>query len=234
MITKGGEKRPVYSVMLMFKNHPAIRAIVAAIAATVAMLVLARVYATFPGDAWALQELLQLRGGWLDGAAMAASALGQGGIGWGIAFPWVPVAVTAAALAMRRWADAVFLALSTLAPAVNLGIKELVARPRPDVDLWLVAETGFAFPSGHSVFAAAFLGALVWMLGRPGTLEGWPVLRRITQGVLLLLILAVGASRVYMGVHWPSDVIGGFLFGALYLWLLISARRWLERRRAGP
>ncbi len=203
-------------------------------AATVAMLVLARVYATFPGDAWALRELAQLRAEWLDAVAIAVSTVGQGGIGWGIAFPWVPVAVTAAPLVMRRWADAVFLALSTLAPAVNLGIKELVARPRPDPEVWLVAETGFAFPSGHSVFAAAFLGALVWMLGRPGSLEGWPVLRRITQGILLLLILAVGVSRVYMGVHWPSDVIGGFLFGALYLWLLISARRWLERRRAGP
>ncbi len=230
MITKSGEKRPVYSVIFTVKNHLA----VLAIAATVAMLVLARVYATFPGDAWALRELLQLRSGWLDGAAMAASALGQGGIGWGLAFPWVPVAMVVAALVTRRWADAVFLALASLAPALNLGVKELVERPRPDPELWLVAETGFAFPSGHSVFAAAFLGALVWMLGRPGTLEGWPVLRRITQGVLLLLILAVGASRVYMGVHWPSDVIGGFLFGALYLWLLISARRWLEKRRHGP
>ena len=124
-------------------------------AAMVAILVLAMVYATFPGDAWALRELLQLRGGWLDGAAMAASALGQGGIGWGLAFPWVPVAVTATAMAMRRWADAMFLALATLAPALNLGVKELVARPRPDPELWLVAETGFAFPSGHSVFAAA-------------------------------------------------------------------------------
>ena len=161
----------------------------------------------------------------------AASALGQGGIGLGLAVPWCR-RVTATAMAMRAMGRC----HSCLGPrpGLNLGIKELVARPRPDVDLWLVAETGFAFPSGHSVFAAAFLGALVWMLGRPGTLEGWPVLRRITQGVLLLLILAVGASRVYMGVHWPSDVIGGFLFGALYLWLLISARRWLERRRAGP
>ena len=230
MITEGGEKRPVHSVIFTVKNHLA----VLAIAATVAMLVLARVYATFPGDAWALRELSQLRAVWLDDIAMAVSTVGQGGIGWGIAFPWVPVVVVAAVLTMRRWVDATLLALATLAPVVNLGVKELVSRPRPDAELWLVSESGFAFPSGHSVFAASFLGALIWMLGRPETLEGWPVLRRITQGVLLLLILAVGASRVYLGVHWPSDVIGGFLCGTLYLSLLISARRWLERQRTGP
>lgn len=196
----------------------------------VLLLALASVYPTFPGDEWALRQLNQLRTGWLDDLAVAVTTLGQGGIGWWLAIPWIPIAVVAIALAMRRWADAAFLAVSTLAPVVNLGLKELVGRPRPDMDLWLVMETGFSFPSGHSVFAASFLGALIWMIGRPGTLDGRPTTRRATQAVLLLLILAVGFSRVYLGVHWPSDVIAGFLFGSLYLLLLVSVRRWLGRR----
>lgn len=197
----------------------------------VLLLAMASVYATFPGDEWALRELRQLRTGWLDVLAVAVSTLSQGGIGWWLAIPWVPIAVVAIALAMRRWADAAFLAVSSLAPVVNLGLKELVARPRPDADLWLVMETGFAFPSGHSVFAASFLGALIWVTGRPGTLDSRPTVRWAMQAVLLLLILAVGSSRVYLGVHWPSDVIAGFLFGSLYLSVLVSVRHWLERRR---
>lgn len=201
-------------------------AVVMAAAATLACM-----HATFPGDEWVMRELAQIRTGWADGAAMAVSALGQGGIGWGIAVPWLPVVVGAVALAMRRRADTAFLALACLAPAANLGVKELVARPRPDADLWLVMETGFAFPSGHSVFAMSFLGALVWLAGRANILDGHPAVRRTVQVVLALLILAVGFSRLYLGVHWPSDVIGGFLFGGLYLCALVSARTWLEGRQ---
>ena len=197
------------------------------------LLAMASAYATFPGDEWALLELAQFRDSWLDETAVALSAIGQGGIGWGLGVPWAPLAAVAAGLAIRRWADAVFLAVSALAPVVNLGLKELVERPRPDMDLWLVMETGFSFPSGHSVFAASFLGALIWVTGRPGILDSRPTVRRVTQAVLLLLILAVGFSRVYLGVHWPSDVIAGFLFGSLYLLLLVLVRHWLETRRPG-
>ena len=217
----------MYSVISVAKTHSAVLAIAAAVAAIVA---LASVYATFPGDEWALRELKQLRTGWLDGLAVAVSTLGRGGTGWWLVIPWVPIAVVAIALAMRRGSDAAFLAVSTLAPVVNLGLKELVERPRPAMDLWLVMETGFSFPSGHSVFAASFLGALIWVIGRPGTLDDRPTIRRATQSVLLLLILAVGFSRVYLGVHWPSDVIAGFLFGSLYLLLMVSVRHWLGRR----
>ena len=218
----------MYPVISAVRTRFAVLAIAAAAAA---ILALASVYATFPGDEWALRELKQLRTGWLDDLAVAVSTLGQGGTGWGLAVPWVPLAALAAGLAMRRWADAVFLAVSTLAPVVNLGIKELVERPRPDMDLWLVMETGFAFPSGHAVFAAAFFGALMVPLVRWPCLARRPVLRLALQAALALLILAVGFSRVYLGVHWPSDVIAGFLFGGLYLLLLASVRHWLERRR---
>ena len=218
----------MYSVISVVKTHLAVLAIAAAAAA---ILALASVYATFPGDEWALLELKQLRTSWLDDLAVAVTTLGQGGIGWWLAIPWIPIAVVAIALVMRWWADAAFLAVATLAPVVNLGLKELVGRPRPAMDLWLVMETGFSFPSGHSVFAASFLGALIWVICRPGTLDGRPTVRRSTQAVLLLLILAVGFSRVYLGVHWPSDVIAGFLFGSLYLLLLVSVRHWLGRQR---
>ena len=196
----------------------------------VALLVLARKFETFPGDEWMLGALQQVRGPWLNDAAVGLSTLGQGGIGWGIAVPWVPLAVVAINLAVRRWIDAAFLALATVAPVVNLGLKELVERPRPESGLSLVMETGFAFPSGHAVFAASFLGAAIWLLGSSKNLNGHPSVRRTVQVLLLLFILAIGFSRLYLGVHWPSDVIGGFLFGGLYLSLLVEVRLLLERR----
>ena len=193
------------------------------------LLGLARIFDTFPGDQWALMKLREMRSPCLNDAAIALSVFGQGGIGWGIAAPWIPVAAIAAVMAARRWADATFLALAFLAPLMNLGLKELAARPRPDAGLSLVMETGLSFPSGHSVFVAAFLGALAWMMGRSNFLAGHAAVRWAAQALLLAVILAVGFSRVYLGVHWPSDVIGGFLFGGLYLSLLIAVRRLLEK-----
>ena len=194
-----------------------------------ALLALARVYGAFPGDEWALLELTRWRGGWLDDAAMAVSSIGRGGIGWaGLLVPWIPLAGVAGLLSMRRWADAAFLSAATLAPAVNLGLKELAARSRPDEMLALASETGYAFPSGHAVFAAAFFGALIILLGRWPSLDRRPRLRLALQAAMSLLIVGVGASRVWLGVHWPSDVVAGFLFGALWLAVLVALHRVLE------
>ena len=184
---------------------------------------------TFPGDERVLLELRQFRGGWKDEAAVVVSAVGSGGIGWGaIAVPWIPIVAVGGILAARRWADALFLASTALAPLLNLVVKEIVARPRPDFALALVHETGHSFPSGHAVFSVAFLGALIWMLGRPSVVGRAPVQARLAQAALLLLVLAVVASRVYLGVHWPSDVIAGALLGGLYLCAMIAARRRLR------
>ena len=205
--------------------------------AMAALLGLARAYAHFPGDQCALLELSRWRGGWPDDTAIIVSPIGTGGVGrGGLLVPWIPIVASLGLLGLRRWADALFLAAAALAPVINLGLKELAARPRPDAALALVEETGYAFPSGHAVFAAAFLGASIYVLNGINVPDGcsWcHHLRRATQGALALLILAVGASRVYLGVHWPSDVIGGFLFGALYLAALVAVRQAVATRRQG-
>lgn len=90
---------------------------------------------------------------------------------------------------------------------LNLGIKHLVERIRPAMDTVLVVETGYSFPSGHTMAATCFYGFLIALLYRT---EMKAVLRGILTALLSLLIVLIGVSRIYLGAHFFSDVLGGF------------------------
>jgi membrane-associated phospholipid phosphatase len=113
-----------------------------------------------------------------------------------------------------------FVLAAGLSSLLDSPIKAVVNRPRPTPDLIkvFVAEHGSGFPSGHALFAVVFLGFLAYLaithLRRRS-------LRTLSFVGLLMLILLIGASRVYLGVHWPSDVLGGYLIGAVLLVVLI-------------
>ena len=111
----------------------------------------------------------------------------------------------------------------------GLLLKELVGRARPD--LWLTGPepSGLSFPSGHATFAMVFGGLLIVFMGE--AVSPAPTRRAIQLG-LILLILAIGASRVYLGVHWPSDVIGGYLFGGVALLGLVYLRNVMSAKQA--
>jgi len=108
-------------------------------------------------------------------------------------------------------------------------LKIVIGRPRPAVNLVqiLSLEQGNGFPSGHAISAILILGLtayLCWI-----SIENRTA-RMVILVVLVLLILLIGISRVYLGVHWPSDVIGGYLIGGTLLILLI----WMYRYWKAP
>jgi undecaprenyl-diphosphatase len=118
---------------------------------------------------------------------------------------------------------------------LNLALKLWFRRERPPELHRLIEEGGFSFPSGHSAFAGVFFGMLALLIAR-GTPER-PAWFRVV-GVLACLVLAVlvAASRVWVGVHYPSDVIGGLLVGAgwaVAAWLVRTGwAHWRFRRAA--
>lgn len=104
--------------------------------------------------------------------------------------------------------------------------KSAFRRPRP-LDVGVYAEPSFSFPSGHAAVAVAFYGFVAYALAK--SLRAWSS-RVNMASVWIALVLAVGFSRMYLGVHYLSDVLGGYLLGALWL---IAAVALVEWRTAG-
>ena len=137
------------------------------------------------------------------------------GVTW-LGSPGVYLVVLAAGVAISRsrgWSYAL-LALASLALAqlVRVGINLAVHRSRPPHAHWLVNANFYAFPSGHTFAAAVGFGLVAWLV--------WLVDRRAGLGLAGLAVaisLLVGWSRVYLGVHWPSDVLGSWLLAAAWL-----------------
>ncbi|MCL5771309.1 MAG: phosphatase PAP2 family protein [Actinobacteria bacterium] len=98
-------------------------------------------------------------------------------------------------------------------------IKNLIARPRPPVTDALILLKDFSFPSGHSYIAIAFYGLAVYYIFDILTNR---ILRILIIAFGFILIAALGFSRIYLGVHWPSDVLAGFAASAAFITMIIT------------
>lgn len=123
-----------------------------------------------------------------------------------------------------------------VAGGLNRWLKALIERPRPEANS-LLQESSLSFPSGHAMGSVAFYGFLIYLTWRLSPKS--PLLRWGISTLLLLLILAIGFSRVYLGVHYPSDVLAGYAAGAACLFIFIAifsyvryyyARKGIDRR----
>ncbi|WEK44855.1 MAG: phosphatase PAP2 family protein [Candidatus Sphingomonas colombiensis] len=146
---------------------------------------------------------------WLRHAVIDITALG------GVTVLVFVVAATTGLLLVRRlWFTAALVVMATTLGSLMVDLlKTIFSRPRPEIVDHVVAASGYSFPSGHAANSAIVyltIAALVTQVTRGHTTRRYIAL--IAGG----LVAAIGLSRVYLGVHWPSDVLAGWSFGTLW------------------
>jgi undecaprenyl-diphosphatase len=114
------------------------------------------------------------------------------------------------------------IAMSSL--VLMLLLKQLFQRKRPLSPL-LKAAKGLSFPSGHAIMAVTFYGLLIYILQHNIPVD-W--MRWIVTALMIALILMIGFSRIYLRVHYASDVLGGFIIGLFWLLISLAVLKWLE------
>jgi membrane-associated phospholipid phosphatase len=148
----------------------------------------------------------------------------------GLNDPPMAISITVVVFCFLAWQRhrleaAVFL-LETLGGGLLSPLLKLVFnRPRPTLWPTLISETTFSYPSGHALGSVVLYGFLAYLFS---TL--YPRYTGAFYGVAVPLILAIGFSRMYLGVHWPSDVLGGYSIGFLWVMMCISLLRFLKIR----
>ncbi|PKB57080.1 MAG: hypothetical protein BZY73_05045 [SAR202 cluster bacterium Casp-Chloro-G3] len=192
------------------------------IALIIAVFILAAAFPNFPGDQWVLLEFQEFQTTWLTGTSLALSYLGSTATAASLSL----AAIIALWLTHRR-TDSLIALLGSFLIVGGISLKLLVDRPRPEYFLVASGPHLSSFPSGHTIFATIFFGIAIVLVGE------WvqrPSVRRGLQTGLVLMILAMGASRVYLGFHWPSDVLGGYLYGGVAVVELVWVRNRLANR----
>ena len=184
----------------------------------------------FPGELRASLWLQSWSTPWLDTVMTGISAMGYR--------PWAPplVVLTMAGLyikGLRKESGLIIAAFLATLVAVTI-IGNVVDRPRPTDDLVQIFRYSgnSSFPSSHVMHATVFLGTLTFIVTRswkPGHA------RRLILASLVLALTAVGVSRLYLGAHWLSDVVGGYAFGAVLVAAAVGLwRRWMGRHYTAP
>lgn len=127
----------------------------------------------------------------------------------------------------KYYAAALMVPLNIAAGSLlNEILKRIFLRPRPDIHR-LITVTGYSFPSGHSMNSMIFYGFIIYLL----LSYARPRYRYAAASILGLMILLIGTSRIYLGVHYASDVIAGFIMGLAWLALFIRiAKRYIMHK----
>lgn len=188
------------------------------LACAVALCVLARFYESFPGDERMIHWVETWRNPAITDCMKAVSFIGNSWILRGIAGA-LAIGLLAAGRRREGFVSAGVLALLFVSPLLQW----LIDRPRPPADLLVIDPLSTpSFPSGHAYQSLIVFGLL---LGLVAVFINRTWLCRSLQVFLILLILAIGLSRIYLGAHWPSDVLGSYVIGILVLLLLLRCYR---------
>lgn len=112
-----------------------------------------------------------------------------------------------------------FFTVTFFAKAINLLIKTIIKRPRPSLATTISIETGYSFPSAHAMVGTVFYGFIIYLIRK--NVKNKKIKNLVTL-LLSIIIFLIGISRIYLGVHYATDVIAGFIFGLLILFIFIK------------
>ena len=222
---------PLYSILRLIARH--VRGFWGAIAAflTAGIIVggiAAGVFVAFASvvtggvtqsfDERVLSTLASRRSPGLDELMLEITGLGNGSV-------LLLVAATASVflwLTNHRWSVYILMAGIIGGQIVNRLLKEAFGRDRPGVVEWIDQVSSPSFPSGHAMTSFIVYGSVAYLVAR---LEPTRALRRFTYLMAALIIGSIGFSRMYLGVHYPSDVLAGFLAGLAWLAFVAASTR---------
>jgi undecaprenyl-diphosphatase len=125
----------------------------------------------------------------------------------------------------HRWNSVLVPVVALGSITLNLVLKQLYQRPRPLLPL--VSASGLSFPSGHAMISASFYGLLIYLTYTHVRGSGW---RWLVMGGLGLLIVLIGLTRVYLRVHYATDVLAGFTAGLVWLIVAVAVLKQVENR----
>ena len=171
---------------------------------------IARYTQLFPGDKFITHRLQKQQNRWFYNFMLGISEIG---------FPklFTPITIGIAAIfwALRFRLESMFVLLTSTSGILNAIVKRLIKRPRPTKELVTVVRVinEPSFPSGHVMHYTNFFGLMIYLLAtnwRSGRL------RNVLIAICTSLIALIGPSRVYLGAHWPSDVMAGYIYGGLW------------------
>jgi len=203
----------------MLKNRQFLIIFIPFLASIITMSVFAHYNNRFPGDLWLAQNIQSISSDFLTSIMQGISFIFDSWLSY-----IMVVIISLLAWWRTGWKEAVLVVVGGILSATGALFKAIIDRPRPSSDLIMIFSESdrSSFPSGHSFFAMMVFGLVAYF-----------AVTRLKKGILrtsvLLtaagLILLVGISRIYLGAHWPSDIIGGYLYGVVFLTMLI----WIDK-----
>lgn len=180
-----------------------------------------------PFDEAVMQWASENRVPWLETLLIELTVLGD----WVVVFIVVGVAALFLSLAHRHWSVILLLVANIGGIVISLALKHGFARPRPQFFDWGDPVITASFPSGHASNAAIAYGTIAYLIAR---LHHRRVVRYAIMIAAVLLVTLVALSRIYIGVHYPSDVVAGLMFGVAWAAFCMAAleatQRYLVRR----
>lgn len=178
-------------------------------------------------DAVVIQLLATIGSNWMDTAMFIITELGSV---WFLVLMSLGVLWVLGVKMRDKWGVLFYLVAVGGGSLLTVLLKHFFSRERPSINETIDA-VGYSFPSGHSMGSLIFYGFLIYLVIRT---RQTPLLQWGSVFGLSVLIVLIGISRIYLGAHFPSDVIAGYIAGTIWLVLSLVALEWIQWQQRSP